>query len=67
MHRARWVIAGFAVGAAAAFAVGLLRKRRLVAQTGYVPPVSATGPEAVPEPTLVTSAAEPVDPAAEAD
>lgn len=49
MGRARWVLVGFAVGAAVAFGAGLLRKRRLVAQTGYLPPESATGPAAVPE------------------
>lgn len=58
MSRIRWVVAGFAVGAAVAFAVGLFRKRRLVAQTGYVPPVSATGPAAVPASSLVTDLGE---------
>lgn len=51
MGRLRWVLTAFAVGAAAAFALGLLRKRRLVEVTGYTPPVSATGPQAVPDPT----------------
>jgi hypothetical protein len=53
-------VAGFAAGAALAFVAGLLRKRRLVAQTGYVPPVAATGPRAVPGPA--TSPARPVVP-----
>jgi hypothetical protein len=46
--RLRWILVGFALGAAAAFGAGLLRKRRLVALTGYQPPVSATGPHVVP-------------------
>ncbi len=50
MIRLRWVLAGFAVGAGLAFGAGLLRKRRLVALTGYEPPVAATGPRAVPGP-----------------
>lgn len=56
MGRLRWVLAAFAVGAAAAFALGLLRKRRLVEVTGYTPPVSATGPQAVPDPTAPDAA-----------
>jgi hypothetical protein len=49
----RWVVLGFAAGAVAAFAAGLLRRRQLVARTGYVPPVAATGPQAVPDPVAV--------------
>jgi hypothetical protein len=48
--RTRWLVLGFAAGAATAFGAGLLRRRQLVARTGYVPPVSATGPRAVPDP-----------------
>jgi len=50
MRRIGWLCVGFAAGAGVAFAVSLLRKRRLVATTGYRPPVSATGPRAVLEP-----------------
>ena len=50
MGRWRWLLAGFAVGAGVAFAVSLLRKRRLVEVTGYQPPVPATGPQAVLDP-----------------
>ncbi|MDH4352977.1 MAG: hypothetical protein OEW41_03240 [Actinomycetota bacterium] len=55
MIRLRWILSGFAVGAALAFVAGLLRKRRLVALTGYDPPVAATGPQAVPGPAAVES------------
>ncbi|MFZ0322740.1 MAG: hypothetical protein WAN48_01255 [Actinomycetes bacterium] len=48
MRGLRWAVAGFGLGVLAAFAVSLLRRRRLVPTTGYVPPVAATGPHAVP-------------------
>jgi len=51
MSKARWVLTAFGVGAGIAFVAGLLRKRRLVLQTGYEPPESATGLAAVPEPS----------------
>jgi hypothetical protein len=54
--RRRWVLTAFVGGAALAFVAGLLRKRQLVAQTGYVPPVAATGPRAVPGPATSPAA-----------
>jgi len=44
----RWALLGFGLGVLAAFGASLLRRRRLVPTTGYVPPVAATGLRAVP-------------------
>ena len=46
----RLLALGFVGGAGAAFVVSLLRRQRLAAATGYVPPQAAAGPRAVPEP-----------------
>jgi hypothetical protein len=50
MRSLRLLLLGFAVGAAAAFLLSLFRKQRLSQVTGYVPPVPAPGPQAVPDP-----------------
>ena len=44
------VLLGFGLGVLAAFVSSLLRRRSLVGTTGYVPPVAALGPAAVPPP-----------------
>lgn len=43
----RLLLLGFGLGAALAFAVSLLRARRLAQVTGYQAPVAAQGPAAV--------------------
>ena len=48
MKALRWALLGFGLGVLSAFATSLLRQRRLVPTTGYVPPVAAVGPRAVP-------------------
>ena len=47
------IVLGFAIGLGAGFAHSLLRRRPARSQTGYLPPVAAEGPEAVPPPTTV--------------
>jgi len=46
----RLLALGFLAGAGAAFLLSLLRRQRLTQATGYVPPVAAAGPRAVPDP-----------------
>ncbi len=48
MKGLRWALVGFGLGLLVAFLASLVRRRRLVPVTGYVPPVAATGPSAVP-------------------
>ena len=48
MRGLRWALVGFGLGVLAAFLASLMRRRRLVPMTGYLPPVAATGPAAVP-------------------
>jgi len=46
----RLLAIGFLCGAGAAFVLSLFRRQRLAQVTGYVPPVAAAGPRAVPDP-----------------
>ena len=48
LRAVRILILGFVLGAGAAFLVSLLRRQRLSAMTGYVPPTAADGPDAMP-------------------
>jgi hypothetical protein len=43
----RWVALAFLAAAGAAFMVSLLRQQRLGRRSGYEPPVSPEGPDAV--------------------
>lgn len=45
---------GFAIGVGAGFAHSLVRRRPARSQTGYLPPVAAEGPKAVPPSTPAT-------------
>jgi hypothetical protein len=46
----RLLALGFLAGAGAAFLLSLFRRQRLTQGTGYLPPVAAPGPLAVPDP-----------------
>jgi hypothetical protein len=52
MRALRLLLLGFAIGAGAAFVASLIRQQRLSVDTGYVAPVAADGPLAVPNPPV---------------
>lgn len=52
MRAVRLLVIGFVIGAGVAFVASLIRQQRLSADTGYVAPVAADGPLAVPNPAV---------------
>ncbi len=52
MRAVRLLVLGFAIGAGLAFLASLIRQQRLSTDTGYVAPVAADGPLAVPNPPV---------------
>jgi hypothetical protein len=52
MRAVKLLVLGFAIGAGVAFLASLIRQQRLSADTGYVAPVAADGPLAVPDPAV---------------
>lgn len=52
LRSVRLLALGFLAGAGAAFVLTLFRRQRLTQATGYLAPVAAPGPMAVPDPAV---------------
>ena len=57
MRTLRWLLLGFGLGAAVAFAVSLLRAQRLEQVTGYQAPTASSNPSAVTDIDVTNDAA----------